>query len=257
MPQARNYQVEAIVIRKIKLGEADRILHLYTPDKGQIAAVAKGVRRPRSRMSGHLELLTHSRIALVRGRNLDTIVGCQTIDGFLSLKSHLYRGSYGLYAAEMVGQFTPQGVGDPALFSLFHDTLHHFCEDENLAKVNQFFELQLLSLEGYRPQLRTCLHCGRQVEGSPGVFMLDAGSIVCPACYHGEPWGYPLSEASLGVLQFIQEHDLASVVQLDLEDTELHQPERMIRSYMEYILGRKLKAAYWVETVQQAKASSL
>ena len=81
MPKPRTYQTEAIIIRKTKLGEADRILTLYTPDLGKIQGIAKGVRRPKSRLSGHLELLTHSQVTLVRGRgNLDTIIGSQTID---------------------------------------------------------------------------------------------------------------------------------------------------------------------------------
>jgi len=75
MPKPRTYQTEAIIIKKTKLGEADRILTFFTPDLGKIRAVAKGVRRPRSKMSGHLELLTHSLVSLARGRNLDTVTG--------------------------------------------------------------------------------------------------------------------------------------------------------------------------------------
>ena len=79
MPKPRNYQTEAIIIKKTKLGEADRILTLYTPHLGKIQGVARGVRRPRSKLAGHLELLTHSQVSLARGRNLDTITGSQTI----------------------------------------------------------------------------------------------------------------------------------------------------------------------------------
>jgi DNA repair protein RecO (recombination protein O) len=77
LPESREYQTEAIIIKKIKLGEADRILTLYTSDYGKIEAVAKGVRRPKSKMAGHLELLTHSQLRLAHGRNLDTIIGTQ------------------------------------------------------------------------------------------------------------------------------------------------------------------------------------
>src|SRR3990170_1939622 len=101
MSKPRTYQTEAIIIRKTKLGEADRILTLYTPYLGKIRAVAKGVRRPRSKMSGHLELLTHSQVSLARGRNLDTITGCQTINSFLPLKSHLWLTACALYVAEL------------------------------------------------------------------------------------------------------------------------------------------------------------
>ena len=97
MPEPRSYQTEAIIIKKIKLGEADRILTLYTPDRGKVEAVAKGVRRPKSKMAGHLELLTYSQIRLARGRNLDTIIGSQTLDSFMPLKEDLWLTSLGLY----------------------------------------------------------------------------------------------------------------------------------------------------------------
>jgi len=118
MPKPRNYQAEAIIIKKTKLGEADRILTLYTPHLGKIQAVAKGVRRPRSKLSGHLELLTYSLVSLARGKNLDTITGSQTINSFLPLKSDLELTSYALYITELVNQFTADHIENYPLFCL-------------------------------------------------------------------------------------------------------------------------------------------
>src|SRR4030043_1551122 len=106
MSKPRNYQTEAIITKKTKLGEADRILTLYTPHLGKIQVVAKGVRRPRSKMAGHLELLTHSLVSLARGRNLDTVTGSQTINSFLPLKSDLWLTSCALYTAQLINQFS-------------------------------------------------------------------------------------------------------------------------------------------------------
>ena len=89
MSTPRTYQTEAVIIGKMKLGEADRILTLYTPHLGKLKAVAKGVRRPKSKLAGHLEVLTYSQVSLVHGRNLDTIIGSQTINCFLPIKSDL------------------------------------------------------------------------------------------------------------------------------------------------------------------------
>jgi len=89
MPEPREYQTEAIVIRKTKLGEADSILTLFTPRLGKIQGFARSLRKPKSKMAGHLELLTRSTVSFVRGRNIDTIVGAQTTDAFLPLKNDL------------------------------------------------------------------------------------------------------------------------------------------------------------------------
>lgn len=83
MPEPRNYQTEAIVIKKTRLGEADSILTFYSPHMGKIQGFAKSLRKPKSKLAGHLELLTHSLVTFARGRNLDTITGSQTINSFL------------------------------------------------------------------------------------------------------------------------------------------------------------------------------
>ena len=131
MSQPRNYQTEAIIIKKTKLGEADRILTLYTPHLGKIQAVARGVRRPKSKMAGHLELLTHSLVSLARGRNLDTITGSQTINSFLPVKSDLWLTSCALYATELVNQFTAEHIEDHPLFQLLLETMERLCQPAN------------------------------------------------------------------------------------------------------------------------------
>jgi DNA repair protein RecO (recombination protein O) len=139
MSRPRNYQTEAIIIKKTKLGEADRILTLYTPQLGKIQAVAKGVRRPRSKMSGHLELLTHSLVSLARGKNIDTVTGTQTINSFLPLKSDLRLTSYALYVTELVNQFGAESLENQPLFELLRQTLHRLCLGGDSELVLRYF----------------------------------------------------------------------------------------------------------------------
>jgi DNA repair protein RecO (recombination protein O) len=158
MPEARNYKTEAIIIKKTKLGEADRILTLYTPDMGKIQAVAKSVRQPKSKMSGHLELLTHSMVSLARGKNLATVTGSQTINGFLAIKNDLELTAYALYIIELVNQFTGDNIEDTPLFELVLNVLEKLCREKNKDMVLRYFEVKLLDNVGYRPQLTTmCL----------------------------------------------------------------------------------------------------
>ena len=124
MTKPRTYQTEAIIIKKMKLGEADRILTLYTPHLGKIRAVARGVSRSKSKMAGHLELLTHSLVSLTRGRNLDRIIGSQTINSFLPLKTDFQLGAYALYLTELTDQFTAEQTEDTPLFQLLLESLH-------------------------------------------------------------------------------------------------------------------------------------
>ena len=154
MPEPRDYKTEAIVIKKTKLGEADTILTFFTPRLGKIQGFAKSLRKTKSKMAGHLELLTHSRVSFARGRNIDTITGAQTIDGFLPLKNDLWLTSCGLYVAELVNQFTAEHQENYELFQLLLDTLNRLCGESNKELILRYFELHLIESVGYRPQLR-------------------------------------------------------------------------------------------------------
>src|SRR4030043_638769 len=123
MKLPRVYQTEALIIKRIDLGEADRILTLYTPELGKLKAVAKGTRRPQSKLGGHVELLTHSLLLLAKGRNLDIITQAQTINSFLPLRDDLKRMSCGLYISELVDYFTEEDIENLKLFHLLLDTL--------------------------------------------------------------------------------------------------------------------------------------
>jgi len=217
MSKPRTYQTEAIIIKKIKLGEADRILTLYTPYLGKIQAVAKGVRRPRSKLAGHLELLTHSLVSLARGRNLDTITGSQTINSFLPLKSDLKLTSYGLYATELVDQFTADHIENHPLFQLLLETMHRLCRGGDNELVLRYFELHLLNEVGYRPQLHQCVSCRQVLEPTTNSFCPSAGGILCPSCSQSQPLTHPVSVNALKVLRLLQSSDYSTVVKLKID----------------------------------------
>lgn len=256
MTRPRNYQTEAIIIKKIKLGEADRILTLYTPYLGKIRAVAKGVRRPRSKLAGHLELLTHSLVSLARGRNLDTITGSQTINSFLPLKSDLQLTSYGLYATELVEQFTAEHIENYPLFQLLLETLHQLCQAGNNELALRYFELHLLNQVGYRPQLQQCVSCRQPLEPTTNSFCPGAGGMLCPSCCQSQPLTRPVSVNALKVLRLLQSSGYDTVVKLKIDSELSHQLEMVMRDYLRYLLEREVKSAAWLDTLR-SKVNSI
>ena len=251
MTKLRNYQTEAIIIKKTKLGEADRILTLYTPHLGKIQAVAKGVRRPRSKMAGHLELLTHSLVSLARGRNLDTVTGSQTIDGFLPLKSDLELTSYALYTTELVAQFTADHDENLPLFELLLKTLHQLCQEANHELTLRHFELHLLDLVGYRPQLRQCVACHKPLAPLTNLFSPHAGGMLCPGCQPARPLANPLSVDALKVLRWLQGNDLSTASRLKINPALSRELELVLRGYLRYLLERDVKSTAWLDTLRE------
>jgi DNA repair protein RecO (recombination protein O) len=251
MPRSREYQTEAIIIKKTKLGEADRILTMYTPGLGKIQGVAKGVRRPKSKLSGHLELLTYSQVTLAQGHNLDTITGSQTINGFTPLKTDLWLTSYGLYITELVNQFTAERVEDERLFRLLLDTLQNLCQANNRELLLRYFEVHLLEETGYRPQLQECVTCHRILEPTTNSFCARIGGIVCPSCAVNQPFSRPLSLNALKVLRFIQRNNFDTVGRLKIDTVLSLELENITRSFLKYLLERDVRSANWLDELKE------
>ncbi len=281
MTRPRNYQTEAIIIKKTKLGEADRILTMYTPDHGKIQAVARGVRRPKSKMAGHLELLTHSQISLARGRNLDIITGSQTIDSFLPLKTDLWLTSYGLYIIELVNQFTPDQSEDEALFRLLLETLSNLCSSDPSASSGQvpsasslrgsppnlatggdsvepgqalllrYFELKMLEMTGYRPQLHECVSCHKPLAPLVNSFCASLGGMLCPLCALKQPFSFEVSVNTLKVLRFIQDNNFTAVSRLKINSSLARELEALTRHYLRYLLEREVRSVAWLDTLRE------
>src|SRR5919202_417621 len=153
MRRVRVYTTEAIVLKRQNLGEADRIVTLYTPDEGKLRAVAKGVRRPASRLAGHLELFSLTLVQLARGRELDVVAQAETRQAFRNVREDLARTSQAYYALELVDRFT----------------------------------LHTLTALGYRPQLTQCVLCRAEIAPGPNCFSQPLGGVACVACGPGEP----------------------------------------------------------------------
>jgi DNA repair protein RecO (recombination protein O) len=253
MSDPHEYQTEAIVIRKTKLGEADSILTFITPSMGKIQGFAKSLRKPKSKMAGHLELLTCSTVSFSRGHNLDTITGAQTIDAFLPLKNDLWLISCGLYIAELINQFTTEHQENFALYRLVLETLRNLCKENNKELTLHYFEMHLLESAGYRPQLRECLNCHTVLEQTTNYFSPSAGGMLCPDCSLNQPFAYSLSVNAQKVLRLLQNNDYASACRVKIEGDLASEIENVISGYLQHLLEKEIKSAAWLNSLREQR----
>jgi DNA repair protein RecO (recombination protein O) len=192
---ARTYKTEAVVLRSIRYGEADRILHLYTADRGRVGAIAKGVRRTKSRFGGRLEPLSHVEVMLHQGGGeLHTVTGVDLVRSHRAAREDSYRLAVGLVGAEaMLRLFTEQEANERAFGALtrFLDLLDSLeappakptGPGPELDALGLSFQLKLLWLSGYLPHLGSCAECGS--AGPLAAYSARAGGAVCGACSAG------------------------------------------------------------------------
>lgn len=174
---------EAVVLRSMRFGEADRILHLYTPQRGRVSAIAKGVRRSRSRFGGRLEPFFRVDLGLHEGRSdLLTVTSAQTITPHASLRDRADALDSAARACDAVARVFDSGEPHPEVFNLLCTMLDLLDREPQTARAEQrlAFRLKLLLAAGFAPQLAACASCGER-EGLVG-YSPAAGGVVCGAC---------------------------------------------------------------------------
>lgn len=253
MTTPRVYKTEAIVLKRTNVGEADKILTLYTPHLGRLSVAARGVRRPKSKLGGHLELFTHVSLMLARGRTLDTVSQAETVSSFLPLREDLWRSGMAYYVVELVHQFTPEHVEDYPLYRLLLDTLRQLCHTEEGELVLRYFELNLLKDIGYRPELHRCVDCGVELTPTANYFSATAGGVLCPQCRAVDSLTRPVSVNALKVMRFLLESDFATAVRLKLDDDLSAEVEGVMRQYIRYLLEREMKTVAWLDSLRRER----
>jgi DNA repair protein RecO (recombination protein O) len=221
---------EAIVLRSIRYGEADRILHLYTPRHGRLGAIAKGARRARSRFGARLEPFFQIRAVLHEGRgDLYTVTSADTIDAHAPLREHASTLDAAARACDAVSRLFETSDPHPEVFALLANELKLLCAGPaHAGPANGLaFRLKLLLAAGILPQLATCASCGEQEHLSG--FSAAAGGVVCSSC---EAAAFPLGEESYRFLVGAVGAPLAQAP--DASEVALRQAERAITETAEH-----------------------
>jgi len=247
----RLYRTEAIILGRRDFGEADRILTLYTRERGKVAAIAKGVRRVTSRNSGHVELFTHANVLLAEGRNLHVVTQAVTIRPYGGLREDLVRTTYAYHIAETTDRFVREGVSSPETFCLLRDSLSAMCEADDPSLAARYFELRLLDQLGYRPQLYECPSCGTDLEPEGNRFSPEAGGVVCPACLKSFSDAEPLPANAFRVLRFLQSREWAVARQLSMTPATRSVLERLMNAYVRHLLERDLKSVEFMDRLRR------
>ena len=246
MNRERLYKTEAVILKRTDFGEADRLLTVYTPDYGKLRLIAKGIRKPTSRKAGHLELFNHARLLVAKGRELDIVTQAETVNAFRALREDLVRTSYAHYVAELLDKFTAERDKNRALFNLLLETLTRLCEESELDKAVRYYEIHLLTLAGYRPELFVCVKCRSPLKPVVNYFSPADGGILCPRCGEGKDNATPISVNALKVLRFMQTREYDLCRRLNLSRSLRVEIEAHLRRHIVYYLEKGLKSVEFI-----------
>jgi DNA repair protein RecO (recombination protein O) len=251
MSRERSYRAEAVVLRRTDFGEADRLLTLYSREFGKIKAVAKGARKPQSRKTGHVELFMRTQFLLAKGRDIDVVTQAEMIEAYPALRDDLVRSTYASYAVELLDRFTAEEDRDVAKYELLCRALGWLAEGGNLLVAARYYELRLLSLAGYQPQLFYCLQCAEPIQEQDQWFSVEHGGLLCPNCHTQDRQARPVSAAGIKVLRYLQTRQWEAVRGLQLRRPLHGEIETLMHHYLTFTLERNLKSVDFLHRLRQ------
>jgi DNA repair protein RecO (recombination protein O) len=237
------YRDTGVVLRTYKLRESDRIVVFHTAEHGKVRAVAKGVRKTKSKFGARLEPMSHVNLLLYRGRELDIVSQADAVEPLSPMLSSLDRASQGLAAIEAVDQLSLEREPNPQLYRMLVGVLRTIASAPSPLNVAAFY-WKLLANEGLRPELDRCVRCG---EGEPGTqlvaFDLNEGGVLCRSCRSGQA----ISPGALTILREILGGQLVQALARD-ESPITHEVSSMATRALEFHIERRLKAVAMFES---------
>lgn len=229
------YREAGVVLRTYRLGEADRIVVFLTEGRGKVRAVAKGVRKTKSKFGSRLEPISHVAVQLYEGRELDTVTQAETLDHFRPIREDLERVSRATALLEVADQVAQEGEPNAALYRMLVGALRSLAAHSSPLLVTGFY-WKLLSLEGFHPMLETCAGCGN--DGPFVAFDLSEGGVLCRQCRRG----VPISGEALALIRRILGGSLGTALAEPRSAFTIEAEALAVRA-MEHHLERRLRTS--------------
>jgi len=242
------FKTDAIVIRSLHYGESDKIVTFFTEDFGRLKGIAKGARRSKKRFQNALGLFSHLRLIFFdrEGMGLARVEGCDILHPFPKIREDLKKIFYGNYYLELVNEMAGEREVNLEVFDLLLSFLLTLDATEPQEEQLRMFEIRMLSLFGYRPNLRRCGSCKRDWEDlkeSPFLFFSpENGSLVCGGCSKVLNNLIPLSLGTARLIEKISQMELEKIHRFRFTSQALSESRELLPRFITYQLGKELKS---------------
>jgi DNA repair protein RecO (recombination protein O) len=253
MPVPRRYTTDAIVLSRFDLGEADRVLTLITPAAGKLKAIAKGIRRPTSRLGGSLEPFAELTVAMARGRTFAVVTEVRVGHAWLKLRDDLESAATAWYLAELADRSLEERHAAEPLYALLRRAYELLDAGMAPGRVARWFEMHLLDELGVRPEVDRCVECDRVLESDERFrWVPPVGGVVCERCPGPPHDRTALSLDALKLLKAYQRLDIEALAGLRLAPLVEADVEAALRDFVRQALEREARSLAFLDEVREA-----
>ncbi len=250
------FVTDVINLKSYSISEADKIMLMYSKDKGLIKGIAKGIKKPKSKLGGRMELLVANKMMLNKGRNLDTICQAEALNTFLNLRCDMTKLFYAMYCCEIVTNFGIEN--DPnseQIYNLFYSFLEHISQAKTKELVMLFvlkFQLKIMNIAGYSLELDNCVKCLKEPESDSIYFSVEQGGILCENCAKDISKKVKIPFKIKEFLSVLLKEDFSSPTKYDNLVTEkiCDVCINLLKNYIEYYSPKKFKTSQILESIK-------
>jgi DNA repair protein RecO (recombination protein O) len=250
----RSIRVDAVVLRHKEWGEADRIITLFTHQKGKLRAVAKGVRKLTSRKSGHLEPFTRVELQLARGKDFWIVTQAETITANPEIHADLAAVGFASYVCELIDRFLLEDERNENLYKLLLETLMRIGKQDDQLLAIRFFEMHLLDILGYKPRLMTCVYCSKEIKPEDQYFSIEQGGVICPGCAGRSSIRIPVSMDALRYLRHLQRSPFGEAARALIPPKVMEEMEKIMQAYLTYLLEQKIHSTNFIQLLRDQES---
>jgi DNA repair protein RecO (recombination protein O) len=251
MPTPRIYHTQAIVLSRFELGEADRVLTLLTPHEGKLKAIAKGVRRPKSRLGGALEPFAELHLVLVRARTFDVVTQVSVGHAWLSLRDRLESTATAWYLGELAERAVEERANAYPIYALLHRAYQLLDDGMAPGRVARWYEFGLADALGMRPEVERCVECDRVLEPQDGFRWVPVlGGTLCDEHIAPPSEQTRLSLDALKLLRAYRRMDIEAIAALRLPPPVELEAESALRRFMRSVLEREPRSLAFLDEVR-------
>ena len=247
----RSFRADVVVLKHRDQGEADRMLTVYSRQRGKLRALAKGVRKTRSRKAGHVEPFTRVSLQLATGRNWFIVSQAEAQETYNNLRESLETIGFASYVIELVDRFTYEEEENSPIYDLLVQTLKRLNDGDPPFLVIRYFEIRLLDTLGFRPELKICVVSGEEIIAQDQYFSALLGGAIAPA--HGKtlPGATPISMAALKYLRHFQRSSYQDASRAKIPQETQRELEILMHYYITYLLERGLNTPAFMRRVRE------
>lgn len=243
-------KTEGIVLKYTNFGEADKILTILTRNKGKLKAIAKGCRKPKSNILASSEVFAFSEFVLYKGTNLYHITQAEVRQTFYNLRNDLLKLSYAVFFVEMADAVSDEEIPSERLFLLLAKALYYLAEGEiPIGIISQAYQLKLMDISGYRPNLSRCVHCGK-TDMEVYRFDVELGGILCNEC---EKFGKSIISLSPGALETVKillNTEISRLNTLKIDNTIFNEIDKLVKRFVETHLDKQFKSLEFLDEIK-------